>query len=61
MIKIAHKTEAETLNHIPSEVAEKDDGGYILVVKNEDDINKLNDEIGIDVTTTIPEYVDLIK
>ncbi|NMM65128.1 hypothetical protein HBE96_21320 [Clostridium sp. P21] len=38
-----------------------DDGGYILVVENEEDIKKLNDETGIDVTTAIPEYVDLIK
>lgn len=38
-----------------------DDGGYILVVENEEDIKKLNDEIGIDITTAIPEYVDLIK
>lgn len=38
-----------------------DDGGYILVVENEDDINKLNDEIGIDISTAIPEYVDLIR
>ncbi|WP_032076107.1 hypothetical protein [Clostridium drakei] len=38
-----------------------DDGGYILVVENEEDIKKLNDEIGIDISTAIPEYVDLIK
>ena len=38
-----------------------DDGGYILIVENEEDIKKLNDEIGIDITTTIPEYVDLIR
>ncbi|AWI03120.1 hypothetical protein [Clostridium drakei] len=38
-----------------------DYGGYILVVENEDDVSKLNDEIGIDITTAIPEYVDLIR
>lgn len=38
-----------------------DDGGYILVVENEGDIKEVNDEIGIDITSAIPEYVDLIR
>lgn len=35
-------------------------GGYVLVVENEEDIEKVR-EAGIDVTSTIPEYVDLIS
>lgn len=80
MIKIAHRNEIATINHLPLEVISivsetanilddnygeernaNDDGGYILVVENEEDIKEVNDEIGIDVTTAIPEYVDLIK
>ena len=37
------------------------DGGYTLVLENKEDIKKLNDEIEIEITTVIPEYVDLIE
>lgn len=34
-------------------------GGYVLVVENEDDLNRLQ-EFRIDVKTAIPEYVDVV-
>ncbi|WP_160669659.1 hypothetical protein [Clostridium sp. C8-1-8] len=38
----------------------KDDGGYVVVVENVDDFNKLKDRVHIDCDEIIAEYVDKI-
>jgi hypothetical protein len=64
MIKIGYKSEITAISNLPLEVINAVSETATILDDNygeQRDINLVSDEIGIEVTSAIPEYVDLIR